>query len=693
MIRCVLTAACVACVVVPGPAPVMARASGFAAARAAAEDPAVEAGRRAMARAAAALSSLKSLDAAYEVEDVFEFDDGMNSDVTRTGRLRFERPGRVRVDGEDAAIVADGSTLRLAVGGDEKAVVSVPTPADAAGWERWFSERHELYAMDQVLLRVLVVDPPAPGAALFGGVKAITGSREEARGGKPGLRVNGTAHHDPSNPGEGEVGFSAWFDAATGLPGEWVLDRTEFMKKAREERAAIVFGEGDEQPPAVLKAVKATRIEIKAVDAPIAAGAFAGEFPGYAAKDRFTDVFAGMFDQQRALIGREAPDFRAKDLDGVEYSLNDLRGRVVVVDFWATWCAPCVKGMPALQRLQEEFAGEAVTVIGANMDKGAAPEKLRGWLEKRSITFRQALGAEGFAGSYAVKGIPHLVLIDAEGVVRDVKIGLKPGEGEELKANVRRLLKGEALATPAGTPETGVTNPRAEAEPAANEALARLTAEINPDRVREEKVGARVSVYDQWPRMLDLDGDGRSEFVAAEPDRMRVISADGRETRAVRLEGVRTNQPISVWHAGEVGGRTRFVTLTGRWNNQGAMLDATVWCHAADGALVWKHPLSVDEKTGARVLLTSGDLDGDGKGEAVALVNAYTTERFGRDSWMQKEAAAMLMVFGEDGSVRHSKRIGKSATAFFIAPADDQGPAAAVVLIDGRVQRFVLGGG
>lgn len=130
-----------------------------------------------------------------------------------------------------------------------------------------------------------------------------------------------------------------------------------------------------------------------------------------------------------------APAFTLPTLDGDSLALADLRGRVVLVNFWATWCAPCVAEMPDLSALHEEFDG--LTVVGVAVDEG--PELVRPFAENLDVRYPIVLDdggvAEAFGGVWA---LPTTYVIGTDGIIVQRIIGLFPVE--EMRPQLRRLL-------------------------------------------------------------------------------------------------------------------------------------------------------------------------------------------------------------------------------------------------------------
>lgn len=122
-------------------------------------------------------------------------------------------------------------------------------------------------------------------------------------------------------------------------------------------------------------------------------------------------------------LGDTPPDFTVKLLDGGETSLAALRGRVVLLNFWATWCAPCAKEMPDFQALTAKYPKDKLTVLAVNF--GESPQQIKPFVAARQLTFDIGLDESGDINqTYAVKGYPFTLVIDAEGTIRIVGQGI-----------------------------------------------------------------------------------------------------------------------------------------------------------------------------------------------------------------------------------------------------------------------------
>lgn len=137
-------------------------------------------------------------------------------------------------------------------------------------------------------------------------------------------------------------------------------------------------------------------------------------------------------------VGDEAPDFRLPTLDGDELTLSSLRGQVVLVDFWATWCGPCRQEMPELQRLYEKLANRGVEIVAINVD--AQPEAVAPYVRREGLTFPIVLGGAAEQVRYRVTGLPTLYVVDQSGVIRYRHIGYVPGAESVLAEEIETLL-------------------------------------------------------------------------------------------------------------------------------------------------------------------------------------------------------------------------------------------------------------
>lgn len=138
-------------------------------------------------------------------------------------------------------------------------------------------------------------------------------------------------------------------------------------------------------------------------------------------------------------IGAEAPDFSFESLQGEEISLSQYRGKVVLLDFWASWCLPCVVAMPKMKSLYEAYHDEGLEIIGINLD--LSREQALDFVQHFELPWPQYWDGKGYDSELAVlfrvKAIPMLYLIDQQGIIRGKWLGLAE---EEVKSTIEELL-------------------------------------------------------------------------------------------------------------------------------------------------------------------------------------------------------------------------------------------------------------
>jgi len=125
-------------------------------------------------------------------------------------------------------------------------------------------------------------------------------------------------------------------------------------------------------------------------------------------------------------IGSRMPDFSAKDLQGREISSADLRGKVVLIDFWATWCQPCKKEMPGYQKLLDRYGSRGFAVVGLKLDIMRDTEDPVLFAKRIGVRYPLVVAADDLKQRFGgIEGIPTTMLYDRQGVLRKKVIGFE----------------------------------------------------------------------------------------------------------------------------------------------------------------------------------------------------------------------------------------------------------------------------
>ena len=137
----------------------------------------------------------------------------------------------------------------------------------------------------------------------------------------------------------------------------------------------------------------------------------------------------------RPVTSGPVPDFTLDSLDGSSITLSSLEGQVVILDFWATWCSPCVESLDHLQQSHEQFADRELVVLAVNV--GETPDEIAGFVSDLGYTFTVLVDSDDrVTERYGVKGIPHTLIVDRDGEVHAVLAG-----ADDIEATVLRLLE------------------------------------------------------------------------------------------------------------------------------------------------------------------------------------------------------------------------------------------------------------
>ncbi|MCA9577192.1 MAG: TlpA family protein disulfide reductase [Myxococcales bacterium] len=140
--------------------------------------------------------------------------------------------------------------------------------------------------------------------------------------------------------------------------------------------------------------------------------------------------------------GQRAPEIGLTDLAGQRVDLASLRGKVVLVDFWASWCGPCREELPVLERFYQTYRERGLVVVGVNVDQDVA--NMTRFLQRQPLTFPVVHDAQhAVAERYGPTTMPSSFLIDRAGVVHSVHRGFRASDAAPLEAEIRALLEAQ----------------------------------------------------------------------------------------------------------------------------------------------------------------------------------------------------------------------------------------------------------
>ncbi len=139
-------------------------------------------------------------------------------------------------------------------------------------------------------------------------------------------------------------------------------------------------------------------------------------------------------------VGDTVPSFKARTIDGSKtVALEDYRGKVVLVDFWASWCPPCLKSLPKYNQLRREIGTADFEIVAINVDENT--DEARKFLQKHPVSYPVAKDPKGILpGVFGVKAMPTSYLIDKNGVVKYVHAAFKDGDIEKIKHEIEKLI-------------------------------------------------------------------------------------------------------------------------------------------------------------------------------------------------------------------------------------------------------------
>ena len=132
-----------------------------------------------------------------------------------------------------------------------------------------------------------------------------------------------------------------------------------------------------------------------------------------------------------------AADFTLQDMNGKSVKLSDYKGKVVLLEFWATWCPPCRATVPGLEKLHNDYKDKGLVVLAVSMDEGGWDE-VKSFIAEHRITYAVLKGTDDVAAQYQVRSIPLILILNKEGKVSKRYLGA--GGDEDLEQDIKSVL-------------------------------------------------------------------------------------------------------------------------------------------------------------------------------------------------------------------------------------------------------------
>jgi peroxiredoxin len=313
----------------------------------------------------------------------------------------FEAPNKFRHDVLNEVLIGSTGKDVYTFKAKDKNYTLNPAPKDRVALSEYPPQlMADLTAQDISLALVLASDP---AQELMSDATSVSKA--------PDTQIDGAAYPTLQVGQDDQTTTFVSLDPATHLIKQTRSDLTTALKKRR--------------PDLVSATVSTVYTDVKTA-APETPVAYAWT-PPVGAIDAAQGASARPMDESEAdaLVGKAAPDFTLKDLDGKSVSLASLKGRVVILDFWATWCEVCKESLPRLQGYAAAHQTEGVLVYGINLEDTAADAK-KFWTDNK-LTLPTLLDPDGRVGkAYGINPLPTTILIDRDGKVVKVIDGYVP---------------------------------------------------------------------------------------------------------------------------------------------------------------------------------------------------------------------------------------------------------------------------
>ncbi len=335
----------------------------------------------------------------------------------------FQTPNRFRHDlTDEISIAADGSKAQVFMS-QQNRFIETDTPDKRSPTSEWDA---------RVIDLLFEQNPSMLLAAYSDGAKKALGA-----GGKVEMELNQSLPPEANDAASGSKWTVLSFSHDSVDSKVYVDPSTLLIRHVRRDMSGKLNKRGVPTPATAIVSIDYMKA---LVNEPVDQKAFTLAIPENATLIRQPAANVEMRTNNAATpIGSEAPDFELKDAGGKSRTLGEFAGKVLVLDFWATWCGPCRAGMPHLDKLLKANAEKGLVVFAVNLRE--TPEKAQKFIDDNSLSLEVLYDDGKVAQKYGVSGIPHSVVIGRDGKVAAVVVGYSTGDQRLTKAVEAALAK------------------------------------------------------------------------------------------------------------------------------------------------------------------------------------------------------------------------------------------------------------
>lgn len=499
---------------------------------------------------------------------------GFKQEQETVYRARFQRPNLFAVEGEGGMFpvttVSDGEKLYIYYPAMQKYTVE-NAPETMAGTNA--GEAAAMMSMGAAAPFQIFLFPTESFVDTV-----MEGVREASYLGED--EIDGTSCHHLSFQQE-DMDWELWVEKGDQpLARKLTLDMSDQIKSMAAEGAGAGMLKGASMEMVYL-------FDNWEVDVPLSDDAFQFEPPAEA--EKVDSIFGALMDgdeDPHSLVGQKAPDFQLPRLDGEQFQLKQHEDEVIMLDFWATWCPPCVEGLPLVAAVADELEGKGVRFYAVNV--GEDEETVREFLSEQELSVPVLLDQDGAVSElYEASAIPQTVLIGKGGRVQVVHVGLGSNIEATLRQQLEALLEGKDLANEQLEKAAEERSNFEEVEPRNLEQV--WAAHESVGGVATDDANQTVYAVDTQGRCLNLNREGVLQSAVQLNDRPSVL-------RTANLIG---------------DDAAELLTFTS-WGR-------AVKAHNAEGDSLWTYALSQGVND-----VWPHDLDGDGLAEVIIGYNGST---------------------------------------------------------------------